>query len=88
MALIGMDVEAVRGLAQQLQQKGQEINEIANTLTQQLSSAQWIGTDATRFRDDWNSQHAKNLHQVAEALRNAGQAATANAQQQEDASRS
>lgn len=84
--IYGMDIQGVRTLAGQLDTKAGEIEQILSILTSTLSSTQWLGPDATRFRDDWDSTHSANLRRVAEALRTASQNANANAQQQEQAS--
>ena len=47
---------------------------------------QWVGFDADGFRNDWQSTHRTQLHAVATALRDASTRATANANQQEQAS--
>jgi uncharacterized protein YukE len=85
-SMLGMDIGAVRNLAGQLMSKADEIDTIANTLTSQLDGAQWIGPDATAFRGDWSSVHRAQLTTVANALREASNRATANANQQEQAS--
>src|SRR5690349_7658490 len=81
---VGMDVTEVRTLATQLNQKDDEIEQIANALSNQLGSTQWVGNDATRFRGDWDGQHRKALSLVANALKDAASNANRNAQQQED----
>lgn len=86
--MTGMDIEGVRHLAQQLNSKADEITSLASQLTSQLSATQWVGNDATRFRDDWSSHHNTALNQVADALRHASTAATQNASQQDQASNS
>lgn len=85
-SMLGMDIGAVRNLAGQLMAKADEIDSIANTLTTQLDSAQWVGPDATAFRGDWVSVHRAQLTTVANALRDASNRATTNANQQEQAS--
>lgn len=86
MAFVGMDIEAVRQLATQMDSKASDIDTIANTLNSLLGNTQWIGTDATNFRNDWNSTHMTNLRSVSNALKNAANAARNNASEQEDAS--
>lgn len=85
-SMLGMDIGAVRNLAGQLMAKADEIDTIANTLTSQLDAAQWVGPDATAFRGDWVSVHRAQLNTVANALREASNRATSNANQQEQAS--
>jgi uncharacterized protein YukE len=84
---IGMDVGAVRNLAGQLKAKAEEINTIANTLSSQLDSVQWVGPDASTFRSDWSGTHRAQLTAVADALGHAATRATQDADQQENASR-
>ena len=88
MSFTGMDVMAVRNLANHLSAKADEIESLTNGLTTQLDGVQWIGTDADGFRHDWQSTHRTQLHAVATALREASSRANANATQQEEASRS
>ena len=45
-----------------------------------------MGPDADKFRSEWDSQHASNLKKVADALREAGDRAQKNAEQQQQAS--
>jgi len=86
MALTGMDVSAVRTLANQLTAKADEIETIASTLSSQLDGTQWLGADADGFRGDWHNTHRSQLQNVATALRDASTRAVNNAVQQEQAS--
>ena len=82
----GMDIQAVRSLAVQFQNKAGEIDALRQQLTAQLDSTPWIGRDRDRFHSDWMGQYTSSLNQVAEALRQASQRATQNANEQEQAS--
>ena len=86
MAFVGMDVEAVRTLAGQLNGKADEIDSITSTLTSQLSTTQWEGSDASTFRSNWSSTHVSQLMTVANALRDAASNAIRNADEQATAS--
>lgn len=86
MAVWGLDVQQVRQLSSQLNQKAGDIDSILSTLTNALSSTQWEGPDATKFRNDWSGQHTSSLRQVAQALRDAASKASQNASEQEQAS--
>lgn len=83
---VGMDVGAVRTLATQFGQRAQEIDTLAQQLTQALSNTQWVGNDATQFRNDWQSQHMTALKNVSQALRDAQTKANNNATEQENTS--
>lgn len=82
---VGMNIEEVRTLARQLQDRAGQIDQIMTQLTGQLGSTEWRGPDADRFRSEWDSHHRQALHRVSEALRSASQAANTNAAQQEQA---
>ncbi len=83
---VGMDVEGVQKLGSDLGNRAQEIEQILNVLTSALGNTQWVGTDATNFRNEWQSQHVPALRNVAHALQNAQQSCVRNAQQQASAS--
>jgi uncharacterized protein YukE len=87
-SFVGMDVQSVRTLASQLNAKAEEIDTIANALSNQLNGVQWVGTDGDAFRNDWQSTHRSQLQQVSAALRDASTRATSNANQQEETSSS
>lgn len=84
----GMDIQAVRTLATQFQNKAGEIDSLRQQLTGQLDSTPWVGPDRDRFHSDWTGQYSNALNQVAEALREASRRATQNANEQEQASNS
>ena len=82
----GMDIEAVKQLSTQMNQKAEEIDQIKSQLTSALEGAQWVGPDQARFKSEWDGQCVQALTKVSQTLRDAGQAAQQNAQQQEQAS--
>ncbi|HQY98532.1 MAG TPA: WXG100 family type VII secretion target [Propionicimonas sp.] len=86
MAVWGLDVQQVRQLGQQLNQKAGEIESILGSLTSALNGTQWEGPDATAFRNEWSGQHTSALKQVINALRDASTKATQNASAQENVS--
>jgi uncharacterized protein YukE len=88
MAVWGLDVEQVRTLSTQLNQKAQDIQGILSSLTSQLNGTAWEGPDATQFRNDWNGQHTSSLRQVISALQEAAGNAQRNAAAQETTSNS
>jgi uncharacterized protein YukE len=88
MALEGMDSEAVRMFANQLTTDADQIETVVNSLTSQLHGVQWIGADASRFTDNWDSTYRPQLQAVSNALRDAASVANANVIQQEQASAS
>ena len=84
----GMDIQAVRTLASQLNSKAEQIEGLATALNAQLQGTQWLGADATGFRSEWDTRHRPQLTAVAGALREAATRASANALQQEQTSAS
>lgn len=82
----GMDIEAVRSLAQQMNSSAEEIRNLASRLSSALEGTQWVGPDREKFVGDWQGQYMTSLNQVAQGLVDAAQRATANASEQETAS--
>ena len=62
--------------------------DIITEINGKLGSTEWKGTDSEQFRNDWNSNLTTQLRNVAQALRDAQQKATKNAQDQENTSNS
>lgn len=86
MAMYGADVEQLNQLSAQLNNKASDIQNVISQLSSAISSVQWQGPDANRFRSDWQGQHVAQLKQVVSALQNASQNAKRNAQEQQSAS--
>jgi len=86
MAFEGMDIGAVRQLANLMRQKADEIDHIISQLTGSVNNTQWVGPDRDRFIQDWQSSHVPALKQVEGGLRDAATLADGNATQQEQAS--
>jgi len=86
MAIWGADVEQLRQLGSKLQAGASEIETQKSTLTKVLSSTNWEGPDATKFRNEWSGTHTAMLTKVAEALKEAGSQAKRNAEEQSQAS--
>jgi hypothetical protein len=86
--LTGMDISAVRTLANQLAAKADEIDSVMGILDAHLGSVHWLGADADAFRSDWTTTLRIGLNNVSGALRDASTRATNNANQQEQASAS
>lgn len=82
----GMDIDAVRQLAAQMNHSAAEIRTIMQQLTNQLTNTPWVGPDREQFVGEWQSQHVAQLTHVVQALESASTLATRNAQQQEQAS--
>ena len=88
MAMIGMDIEQVRQLANLFGAKADAINDIITDINSRLGTTEWKGTDAEQFRNDWNSNLTTQVRNVAQALRDAQQKANKNASDQEQTSAS
>ena len=65
MTMKGMDIEAGRQSAQTIQQGSSELEQLTNTLTQSLEGFQWIGPDADRTRQTWQSEHRTALTNIS-----------------------
>lgn len=86
MAFWGADVDQLRQLSSQLNQKAGEIESVLSSLTAQLGNTDWRGPDSEAFRREWEGSHTNALKQVANALRDASGKAAQNANQQHIAS--
>ena len=87
MAIWGADVEQLRNLGTKLQSGAGEIEQQRNNLNRVLDGTRWEGPDAQAFRDEWTGTHTSALNQVIQALKDAGQKATKNANEQDQTSR-
>lgn len=84
MARMGMDVEAVEGIANQLKALADQISNLESQINgkvQQLPGI-WEGKDAQTFVTQWWPQHQKALKSAAEAVKGLGQSALSNASEQ------
>ena len=87
MAAVGADVEQLRKTAQTFRQKAEYLEStITQGLSRQITESPWKGTDADSFRNQWQSDLAPKVRQVAAALRTNADALTRNAAEQEKAS--
>ena len=86
MTMKGMDIEAGRQSATQIQQGSSELEQLTNTLTQSLEGFQWIGPDADRTRQTWQSEHRTALTKISQALQEFSTLINNQAQEQEQVS--
>ena len=86
MAFTGMDIQAVRGLATQMDSASGEIEQLMARLSSGLEGTAWEGPDAVAFRSEWQGAHTTSLRQISERLRVVADQARRNAQEQENAS--
>ncbi|MBC3764159.1 WXG100 family type VII secretion target [Quadrisphaera oryzae] len=86
MAMVGMNVEQVEGVARQLSDAGQQIQQLSAKLSSLLQSAEWVGNDQQQFLNEWNGTHRTALQRVVDGLNQASQAASRNAREQRDVS--
>lgn len=82
----GMDIQAGRDLARQMDVDANDIQQLTTRLTQMLEATPWYGPDATRFKGDWSAQYVPALTQVVSALQENSKQIFLQAQSQEDAS--
>ncbi len=86
MAQLGMDPEQMGTLSKAMQRDAGQIRTLAKQLDGQLRGAWWKGTDADRFRSDWEGNHRSQLEKVAAALEASAKVITTNVAQQTQAS--
>ncbi|MCF4122822.1 WXG100 family type VII secretion target [Antribacter sp. KLBMP9083] len=84
--VFGLDVEAVRSLANTLRTQAEQVRTVVTTITTQMSQTEWNGPDAVQFQEEWDGTHATKLNEIAAALETYGTTADNNAANQEDTS--
>ena len=86
MPMKGMDVEAGRQSAQQITQGASELEQLTGRLTQVIEGFEWIGPDAERTRQAWQSDYRTMLTQVVNSLQEFSTLINHQAQEQEQVS--
>lgn len=83
--LEGMDVDAIRGMATQLDNQANSINSVINAIEGIINQMgeSWRGPDATQFQGWWEQQHRPALHAAEAAISGLATSARNNAAQQE-----
>lgn len=66
--LHGMDTDAGREVGQTLASGAQQITELAHRLDAAITVLEWIGVDADRHRDDWQTSQRPALDRSAQLL--------------------
>lgn len=87
-AFVGMDVEQVEKLGNDLRSQAERIDEIGariDDLIRQMATV-WRGSDAERFADWWSGQHRPALRAVFDAIEGLARSAKNNAEDQTRAS--
>ena len=88
MGFAGLDVEAIRHLARQLDIQSNEVRAASRELNQLVRSTEWFGADQRRFMSDWETTKLPALNRAATLLADASQIASQGAVEQERVSRS
>ncbi len=83
---LGQVPEEVEALAADFDHKAGDVETLITTVNSRLSSTTWVGNDRDAFEATWAGEMTNNLTQLANSLREAGQIANNNAQQQRTAS--
>ena len=86
MAQLGLDPEQMGALQKAMQRDAGSIRTVAKQLDSQLRAAWWKGTDADRFRSDWDGNHRAQLEKVSAALEAQAKILATNITQQTQAS--
>ena len=86
MAQLGLDPEQMGTLQKSFQRDAGTIRTLAKQLDSQLRAAWWKGTDADRFRSEWDGTHRALLEKVSAALEAQAKVVATNITQQTQAS--
>jgi uncharacterized protein YukE len=66
--MIGADIAQMRALETTLKQEADTIRTLMARVTAKVAGTTWKGTDAEKFRGEWETVHRANLMKTAEAL--------------------
>ncbi len=83
---LGQVPEEVEQLASEFETQAGNVETLISAINQRLQSTTWRGADRESFEASWSGEITNNLTQLANALRETGQVANNNAQQQRTAS--
>ena len=84
MAIVGADVEQLHALARQFREKADQLeSNVARSLSQNVASSPWKGTDAETFRQNWQTDLSPKIQQVVASLRDAADSVDRNADEQD-----
>lgn len=81
-AMVGADIDRVRGLATEFAARAEILDQATGTIDAALTCVVWVGGDAEQFRAEWSSLRASMLSAAA-ALRDAAGVLRSNADAQE-----
>jgi hypothetical protein len=86
MAVKGMDVEGGRQSATVITQGAEQLDGLTQQLTGSIQGFEWMGPDADRTRETWNSEYVRTLQMVSQTLRDFATLINNQAQEQEQVS--
>ena len=86
MAQLGADVEQLDVLARRFDEEAQKIENTISLITSQVNSTWWQGTDADRFRNQWQTTHTSQLRNVIQGFTDAAGHCRSQAAQQRQTS--
>lgn len=85
MAMVGMDIGAVKALATRMRSTADEITSTVDGLKSALDGTEWKGADRDKFSAAWDGE-APKLKKIAADLQQTAEHLDREAQQQEAAS--
>lgn len=68
MAKIGATIEELDSLKIQFNRQSENVEQLLSSIRDQLSSTDWLGGAADRFRDAWSSKFEPTLRELQNAL--------------------
>jgi hypothetical protein len=84
--MLGADVEELRALATEFDAQATKLTGLATSVASTLVGTSWFGSDADRFRGDWNLHLDPQLRQVSQQLQRDAAQLRVEADQQEQVS--
>jgi hypothetical protein len=66
--MIGADIAQMGELERTFRAEAEKVRGAVTSIGGRVNSTQWVGADADKFRNEWESTHARTLSQAADAL--------------------
>ena len=86
MAQLGANVEELDNLGRRFDEEASKIEGIMQTITGQVDAVWWMGADADRFRNEWQTTHRTSLRNICQSLSDAANRCRSQAEQQRQTS--
>lgn len=86
MAFKGMNPEEGREVASAIDEAGQQILELMETVTGVVNGVEWVGSDYDTYKEDWNSFSGSTVGDLVNGMAERSKGLTQHAEEQDQTS--